>query len=164
MVETLPDKTLAVAAASLPRAQSSLTLTEVAASAAARAFFYPSVLWNIARNRLQTDWAWWNQITEVGWSVSHAPALLVTQLQSASSRWHCVALHASRHGGLAVADWPTVWVQHVVLGALPFQSTLEEFKAQVCTFSLSPRTCVLSRRLCPALPCSAADPDPALGR
>lgn len=60
-----------------------MTLTEVAASAAARAFFYPSVLWNIARNRMQSDWAWFNMITE-----------------------------------------------HVVLGALPFQSMLDEFKDQ----------------------------------
>ncbi|KAK9790742.1 hypothetical protein WJX73_007403 [Symbiochloris irregularis] len=67
----------------MTRALSSMSLTEVAASAAARAFFYPSVLWNIARSHMQSDWRWWNQITD-----------------------------------------------HVVLGALPFQSSLEEFKEQ----------------------------------
>ncbi|KAK9857940.1 hypothetical protein WJX84_004160 [Apatococcus fuscideae] len=40
-----------------------MTYTEAAASAAARAFFYPSLLWNLARSRLQADWHWWDQIT-----------------------------------------------------------------------------------------------------
>ena len=65
MDDSMADKAVALPSPAMPRAQSSMTLTEVAASAAARAFFYPSVLWNIARNRLQNDWAWWNQITEV---------------------------------------------------------------------------------------------------
>ncbi|KAK9862652.1 hypothetical protein WJX84_005244 [Apatococcus fuscideae] len=45
------------------RVVSPFTYTEVAASAAARAFFYPSLLWNLARSRLQADWHWWDQIT-----------------------------------------------------------------------------------------------------
>ena len=61
----MSDEHLTLACPAMPRAHSSMSLTEVAASAAARAFFYPSVLWNIARNRLQNDWAWWSQITEV---------------------------------------------------------------------------------------------------
>lgn len=58
-----------------------MSITEAAASVAARAFFYPSLAWNIARSRLQDTWHWWDEITE-----------------------------------------------NVVLGAIPFYSTLEEFK------------------------------------
>lgn len=41
------------------------TYTELGASMAARAFFYPSLLFNLARQRLQEDWHWCDMITEV---------------------------------------------------------------------------------------------------
>lgn len=63
--DSMSDKSGTLPAAGMTRAVSSMSLTEVAASAAARAFFYPSVLWNIARSHMQSDWAWWNQITDV---------------------------------------------------------------------------------------------------
>ena len=43
-----------------------MSITEAAASVTARAFFYPSLAWNIARNRLQETWHWWDEITPVG--------------------------------------------------------------------------------------------------
>lgn len=39
--------------------------TELGASMAARAFFYPSLLFNIARERLQEDWHWCDLVAEV---------------------------------------------------------------------------------------------------
>ncbi len=45
-----------------------LTLTETvkgAASLTARFALYPSILYNLARNRLQDNWHWWDKITEV---------------------------------------------------------------------------------------------------
>ena len=48
-----------------------LTLTETvkgAASLTARFALYPSILYNLARNRLQDNWHWWDKITEVGLS------------------------------------------------------------------------------------------------
>ena len=47
-----------------------MALTEAAASVAARAFFYPSLAWNIARSKLQDTWHWWDEITEVKPAVS----------------------------------------------------------------------------------------------
>ncbi|BDA48928.1 probable phosphatidylglycerophosphatase and protein-tyrosine phosphatase at N-terminal half [Coccomyxa sp. Obi] len=44
-----------------------LTLTETvkgAASLTARFALYPSILYNLARNRLQDNWHWWDKITE----------------------------------------------------------------------------------------------------
>ena len=46
-------------------ARKSMSITEAAASVAARAFFYPSLAYNIARSRLQDTWNWWDEITEV---------------------------------------------------------------------------------------------------
>jgi hypothetical protein len=45
-----------------------MTLTETvkgAASLTARFALYPSILYNLARNRLQDNWHWWDKITEV---------------------------------------------------------------------------------------------------
>lgn len=47
---------------------SSMTLTETvkgAASLTARFALYPSILYNLARNRLQDNWHWWDKITDV---------------------------------------------------------------------------------------------------
>lgn len=49
------------------------TYTELGVSMAARALFYPSLLINIARERLQEDWHWCDLITEV--SAPPMPAL-----------------------------------------------------------------------------------------
>jgi len=46
-----------------------MTLTDTvkgAASLTARFALYPSILYNLARNRLQDNWHWWDKITEVG--------------------------------------------------------------------------------------------------
>ncbi len=51
------------------------TYTEMGASIAARAFFYPSLLFNIARERLQEDWHWCDLVTEVGQRL-HGTSLL----------------------------------------------------------------------------------------
>ena len=39
--------------------------TKSAASLTARFALYPSLLYNMARNRLQDNWHWWDRITEV---------------------------------------------------------------------------------------------------
>ncbi len=39
---------------------------EAAASLAARAFFWPSLAWNVTRERLDSSWHWCDPITEVG--------------------------------------------------------------------------------------------------
>lgn len=44
-----------------------LTYTEMTASVAARAFFYPSLIYNVARERLQENWNWFDLVTEVRW-------------------------------------------------------------------------------------------------
>lgn len=49
----------------LQQSASMATYTEMGASIAARAFFYPSLLFNIARERLQEDWHWCDLVTEV---------------------------------------------------------------------------------------------------
>lgn len=38
---------------------------EAAASLAARAFFWPSLMWNVTRERLDSSWHWCDLITEV---------------------------------------------------------------------------------------------------
>ena len=43
-----------------------LTYTEMTASVAARAFFYPSLMYNVARERLQDNWNWFDLVEEVG--------------------------------------------------------------------------------------------------
>ena len=96
---------------------SPVTYTEVAASAAARAFFYPSLLWNLARSRLQADWHWWDQITP--------GRLLVVSLQSSSR---------AAFKKLSQLD---VGLQTVLLGALPFESMLAELSNQVSCSLLS---------------------------
>lgn len=55
-----------------------MLITEAAASVAARAFFYPSLAWNIARNRLQA-WSWWDEITEVSYRCCSVQRSLRTQ-------------------------------------------------------------------------------------
>ena len=42
-----------------------MSYTEAAASVAARAFFYPSLAWNMARSRLQGNWNWFDEIAPV---------------------------------------------------------------------------------------------------
>ena len=44
---------------------SAYTPTEALSSMAARALFYPSLLYNVTRSSLQSDWHWFDEITEV---------------------------------------------------------------------------------------------------
>jgi hypothetical protein len=110
------------------------TYTELGASMAARAFFYPSLLFNIARERLQEDWHWCDLITEVRRSQlflhSHAHStLLAGAACSGAGCWL---------SGLGEDPFlmPPCLLQNVMLGAIPFPSMLDvEFQQLVgcCT-------------------------------
>ena len=69
------------------------TWTESTASLSARVLFYPSLLWNLARNRLQDDWHWFDEITEActaAENVAYASLLIsIFSLCSTSSLERC---------------------------------------------------------------------------
>ncbi len=97
------------------------TYTELGASIAARAFFFPSLAFNIVRERLQEDWHWSDLITEV----RSSPASSVGQTMKRLS-----ALLAGCDRKIDTPPLPVL--QHVMLGAIPFQSMLDaEFQQLV---------------------------------
>lgn len=41
--------------------------------AGARALFYPTLLYNVVRNKLQAEFRWWDKVDEVQYVLSHVP-------------------------------------------------------------------------------------------
>lgn len=105
---------------------SAYTPTEALSSMAARALFYPSLLYNVTRSSLQSDWHWFDEITEVTrTSAARAMPGPVTSPQVLSSD---ELPHPPKRPDILTAS---LVPQHVLLGALPFQSMLtQEFVEQ----------------------------------
>jgi hypothetical protein len=143
----------------------SMTVTEgaftvkSAASLTARFALYPSLLYNMARNRLQDNWHWWDRITEVRllqYLASCFPERIVLLSVFCPLLLTSLAFHSVHTARSFVPSSSLVLsrlfdlmrlpcaAQHVILGALPFASMLDTLRDKV-------------RAACARLHCHAAD-------